>query len=209
MAIRTSRTVTSADGTAIAYQCVGDGRPLILVDGALGFRNFSSSPELARLLAPACRVYAYDRRGRGESGDTQPFSLDREIEDIDALITEAGGSASLYGISSGGALALEAAAKLGDRVEKLAVYEIPYDSSDAGITAYHAYRTSLTQLLAGAGAAMRWNCSCGSSAHRMRVSRGCVSRRCGRSLNRLRPLSRMTQPRSATIVLCRRDAHPR
>jgi pimeloyl-ACP methyl ester carboxylesterase len=148
MAISTSRTVTSADGTAIAYECVGDGPALILVDGACGFRNFGSSPELARLLAPTCRVYAYDRRGRGESGDTQPFSLDREIEDIDALITEAGGSASLYGISSGGALALEAAAKLGDRVENLAVYEIPYDSTEAGINAYHAYRSSLTRLLA-------------------------------------------------------------
>jgi pimeloyl-ACP methyl ester carboxylesterase len=93
-------------------------------------------------------VYAYDRRGRGESGDTKAYSLDREIEDIDALITEAGGSASLYGISSGGALALEAAAALGDRVEKLAVYEIPYDSTDAGIDAYHAYRSSLTELIA-------------------------------------------------------------
>ncbi len=148
MAISTSKTVSSADGTAIAYECVGNGPTLILVDGAFGFRKFSSSPELARLLTPTCRVYAYDRRRRGESGDTQPFSLDREIEDIDALISEAGGSASLYGISSGGALALEAAAKLGDRVEKLAVYEIPYDSTDAGIRAYHEYRTSLTQLLA-------------------------------------------------------------
>jgi pimeloyl-ACP methyl ester carboxylesterase len=148
MAISTPQTVHSADGTAIAYQCVGDGPALILVDGAFGFRKFSSSPELAKLLAPTCRVYAYDRRGRGQSGDTQPFSLDREIEDIDALIDEAGGSASLYGISSGGALVLEAAIKLGGRVEKMAVYEIPYDATDAGITAYHTYRTSLTRLLA-------------------------------------------------------------
>jgi pimeloyl-ACP methyl ester carboxylesterase len=148
MAISTSQTVSSADGTAIAFECVGDGPALILVDGAFGFRKFGSSPELAKLLAPTCRVYAYDRRGRGESGDTKTYSLDREIEDIDALITEAGGSVSLYGISSGGALALEAAAKLGDRVGKLAVYEIPYDSTDAGIEAYHAYRTSLAELIA-------------------------------------------------------------
>lgn len=149
MAITTSTTVSSADGTAIAFECVGDGPALVLVDGAFGFRKFGSSRELAGLLAPTCRVYAYDRRGRGESGDTKPSSLDREIEDIEALIFDAGGSASLYGISSGGALALEAAAKLGDRVEKLAVYEIPYDSTAAGMDAYRAYRTSLAELIAG------------------------------------------------------------
>jgi pimeloyl-ACP methyl ester carboxylesterase len=148
MAINTSQTVTSADGTAIAYESVGEGPALILVDGALGFRQFGSSVELARLLGPTCRVYAYDRRGRGESGDARPVSLDREIEDIDALIGNAGGSASLYGISSGGALALEAAAKLGDRVAKLIVYEIPYDASDAGTAAWRAYRASLTPLIA-------------------------------------------------------------
>src|ERR1700730_14600519 len=74
MAIGTSQTVSSADGTAIAFERVGDGPALILVDGALGFRKFGSSPALAKLLAPTCRVYAYDRRGRGESGDTKPSS---------------------------------------------------------------------------------------------------------------------------------------
>ena len=106
-------TVRSADGTRIAYDVVGDGPPVILVDGALGFRAFGSAPALAALLAPTCRVYAYDRRGRGESGDSgqTPDVLEREIEDIDALIQVASGAASLYGISSGGALVLEAAAR--------------------------------------------------------------------------------------------------
>jgi pimeloyl-ACP methyl ester carboxylesterase len=92
-------------------------------------------------------VYCYDRRGRGDSGNTQPSSLEREIEDIDALIEVSGGTSSLYGISSGGALALEAAASLGSRVDKLAVYEIPYDSTDAGVAAWRAYRATLAELL--------------------------------------------------------------
>lgn len=144
----TTQTLTSTDGTTIAYECVGEGRALILVDGAMGFRAFGGSPELARLLAPTCRVYCYDRRGRGESGDTLPYAVEREIEDIDALIETAGGTASLYGISSGGALALEAAAKLGERVERLALYEIPYDATEGGVARYHEYRAALARLLA-------------------------------------------------------------
>jgi pimeloyl-ACP methyl ester carboxylesterase len=144
VAINTSQTVSSADGTGIAFECVGDGPPLILVDGAFGFRKFSSSPELARVLAPTCRVYAYDRRGRGESGDTKPYSLDREIEDIEALIVEAGESASLYGISSGGALALEAAAALGDRVEK----PDPRDRRGASLETMPFMRASADELAA-------------------------------------------------------------
>lgn len=141
--------VTSADGTDIAYDVAGDGPAVILVDGALGFRAFGSAPALAALLTPACRVYAYDRRGRGESGDggATPDILDREVEDIAALIEVAGGVASLYGISSGGALVLEAAARLGTRVERVAVYEIPYDSMGAGITSWRVYRSQLAQLL--------------------------------------------------------------
>ena len=141
-------TVSSRDGTALAYDVVGAGPAVVLVDGALGFRAFGSSPQLAALLAPGCTVYNYDRRGRGESGDTLPYQLAREIEDVAALIELAGGSAALYGISSGGALALEAAAALGERVDRLALYEIPYDATEQGMTAWRKYRSTLAECLA-------------------------------------------------------------
>ena len=102
--------VRSTDGTTIAYERSGNGPALILVDGALCSRAFGPSAKLAPLLARHFTVYAYDRRGRGQSGDTPPYSPAREVEDIAALIKETGGSASLLGLSSGGALALEAAA---------------------------------------------------------------------------------------------------
>lgn len=114
--------VTSADGTEIAYDKIGEGPPLILVGGAFNTRTFGPSTDLPGLLADRFTVYHYDRRGRGESGDTRPYSVEREVEDIAALITEAGGSAHLYGISSGGVLAMEAAAR-GLAVNKLAVFE--------------------------------------------------------------------------------------
>jgi len=119
---------------------------VILVDGATATR--ASDVELAGLLAPHLTVYSYDRRGRGDSTDTKPFSVEKEIEDIEALIDEAGGPACVYGISSGGALALEAASKLGNKVKKLALYEIPYDSSEAGIKAWKDYTTNLAEALA-------------------------------------------------------------
>jgi len=140
--------VTSKDGTPIAYQRTGEGPAVILVDGAMGYRAFGSSLTLASMLAPHLTVLAYDRRGRGESGDTAPYAPEREIEDIEALMNVAGGQASLYGISSGGALALEAAAALGDRVPRLALYEIPYDSSDYGVRLWREYREQLTDVLA-------------------------------------------------------------
>src|SRR6201996_7368759 len=93
--------VVSKDGTQIAYTKSGSGLSLILVDGALCSRAFGPMPKLAPLLAEHFTVFMYDRRGRNESGDTQPYAVDREIEDIDALIKEAGGSAYVYGISSG------------------------------------------------------------------------------------------------------------
>jgi pimeloyl-ACP methyl ester carboxylesterase len=91
-----SPTVTSKDGTPIAYDRTGDGPPLILVDGALSDRAGSPNGPLAQLLAERFTVYTYDRRGRGDSGDTRPYAVEREVEDIDALIAEAGGSAHLY-----------------------------------------------------------------------------------------------------------------
>jgi pimeloyl-ACP methyl ester carboxylesterase len=115
----------SKDGTAIAYERSGRGPALILVDGAMCSRSFGPMPKLAPLLAPHFTVYTYDRRGRGESTDTAPYAKEREVEDIAALIREAGGSASLVGLSSGGALALEAAAA-GLPIEKVAAYEPPF-----------------------------------------------------------------------------------
>jgi pimeloyl-ACP methyl ester carboxylesterase len=103
---------------------------------------------LAELLAPHFTVYNYDRRGRGESGDTLPYSLEREIEDLEALIREAGGRPYIYGISSGGALALEAAIQLGDQIRKLAIYEVPYVSGAPFEQAWRDYRQDLSDLLA-------------------------------------------------------------
>src|SRR5512140_394614 len=138
-------TVPSRDGTQIAYDKRGQGPALILVDGALCYRSFGPMPELAELLAPHFTVYNYDRRGRGDSGDTQPYSLEREIEDLGALIQEAGGSAFVFGTSSGGALALEAAARLGNQIRKLAIYEAPYNSDDAALKVWIEYRKQLSE----------------------------------------------------------------
>ncbi len=141
-------TVTSQDGTRIAYDKIGHGPAVILVAGALCSRSFWSGPELAKLLARSLTVYNYDRRGRGDSGDTKPYAVAREIEDIEALIDEAGGSAYLYGHSSGAALILEAALKLGKKVQKLAMYEAPYnDDAEAG-RAWKQYLKQLTEALA-------------------------------------------------------------
>lgn len=140
--------VISKDGTSIAFDQSGQGPAVILVDGALGYRGFGPSGPLATLLAPHFTVISYDRRGRGESGNTLPYALAREIEDIEALIDKAGGYASLFGTSSGGCLALEAASALGGKVKKLAIWEAPYDSSPAARSAWREYRTQLNRLLA-------------------------------------------------------------
>jgi pimeloyl-ACP methyl ester carboxylesterase len=118
--------VVSRDGTRIAYSRVGTGEPLILVDGALNDRALNGpNPRLAKVLAGQFKVFTYDRRGRGESGDTPPHAVEREVEDLQAVIDAAGGSAFVYGISSGGALALEAASRLSS-IRRLAVYELPF-----------------------------------------------------------------------------------
>lgn len=122
-------TVTSSDGTKIAWERSGNGPALILVDGALCSRAFGPGEKLAALLSRDFTVYRYDRRGRGESGDTPPYSPMREVEDLAALIDRAGGSASLLGLSSGGALALDAAAA-GLAVDKVIPYEPPYVDVD-------------------------------------------------------------------------------
>jgi pimeloyl-ACP methyl ester carboxylesterase len=116
-------TVTSKDGTTIAFDRLGDGPPVVLVSG--GSVDRSSNAGLAEVLAKDFTVFNYDRRGRGPSGDTQPYAVQREIEDIEAVIGAAGGAASLYGSSSGAALAFEAAAS-GLSITKLALWEPPY-----------------------------------------------------------------------------------
>lgn len=141
-------TVTSRDGTAIAFERAGNGPALILVDGALCSRSFGPMRPLAALLAPHFTVYAYDRRGRGESGDTLPFAVEREIDDIDALIAEAGGSAYLYGISSGAILALDAAIQRPHTITKLAMYEPPFSVDEESIQRFKEYRSRLDQVLA-------------------------------------------------------------
>src|SRR5437588_1301010 len=140
--------VTSKDGTNIAYDQQGEGPTVILVAGAKCARLSWSGPQLSKLLAPHFTVYNYDRRGRGDSGDTKPYAVAREIEDIEALIDEAGGSAYLYGHSSGAALAMEAALSLGNKVKKLAMYEAPYDDDAEAKRAWKEYIKQLTQALA-------------------------------------------------------------
>ena len=143
------KTVTSKDGTTIAFDQWGVGPMIILVDGALQYRAFDQGMvQLAELLAPHFTVIHYDRRGRGDSTDTQPYALEREIEDIEAIIDDAGDSAFLYGISSGAALAMEAAIALPNKVWKLAMYEAPYNDDPAGQRAWREYTKQLAELLA-------------------------------------------------------------
>lgn len=148
--------VRSKDGTTIAFERRGSGPALVLVDGALCSRAFGPSAKLAARLAQRFTVYTYDRRGRGQSGDTGPYSPAREVEDLAALVAAAGGSASLVGLSSGGALALEAAAA-GVSVDKVVAYEPPY-VDDAGLRGGAAHVHRLEALLAGGdrGAAVRY-----------------------------------------------------
>jgi pimeloyl-ACP methyl ester carboxylesterase len=141
-------TLKSKDGTTIAFERQGEGPAVVLVDGAMTARASGSKPELARLLGEHFTVYIYDRRGRGDSGDTQPYAVEREIEDLDALIDQAGESVVVYGHSSGACLALDAALKLGDRIKKLAMYEAPYNDDPEAQKAWGRYLDGLAQALA-------------------------------------------------------------
>ncbi|THG33423.1 alpha/beta fold hydrolase [Naasia lichenicola] len=118
-------TTTSADGTTIAYERTGSGPAIVLVDGAMCTRDFGPMRPVAAALSDAFTVYAYDRRGRGESGDTAPYAVQREIEDLLAMIAVTGGPSLVFGSSSGAALALEAA-MAGAPISRLAVWEPPY-----------------------------------------------------------------------------------
>jgi pimeloyl-ACP methyl ester carboxylesterase len=137
--------VLSKDGTTIAYDKRGKGPALILVLGALNKRG--SGKKLSKLLENHFTVVSYDRRGRGDSTDTPTYSIDKEIEDIKALVEELGGKAYLYGHSSGAILALLAAKSLGDKIISLALYELPHNSDPAAREASNAYTKELKQLL--------------------------------------------------------------
>ena len=139
--------VTSKDGTTIAYEKSGKGPPVVLVGGVLGDR--SQQAPLAALLVEHFTVFNYDRRAHGQSGDTPPYAVEREIEDLEAMIDEAGGSAFVYGTSGCAVLALEAAAHgLAPKMKKLAVWEPPYIVNDSRPPVPRDYQEQLTDLLA-------------------------------------------------------------
>ncbi len=140
-------TVSSADGTQIAYDRYGEGPVVILVNGAMGYRKFKKFEQIAQVLSEHCTVINYDRRGRGDSGEAGAASVEHEVDDLQALIAEAGGRASLWGWSSGGALALRAAAAdIG--VEKLVVYETPFKTDPEAKYPADDYGARLEQVVA-------------------------------------------------------------
>ena len=146
--------VTSKDGTSIAFDRSGEGPAIIVIGGALSDR--SAVAPLAALLGTRFTVFAYDRRGRGDSGDTAPYAVEREVEDIEALITEAGGSALVFGHSSGAVLALHAARQL--PIVKLALYEPPFIVDQSRPLLPEGYTNKLTELISAGqrGEAVEW-----------------------------------------------------
>ncbi len=141
------KTIQSKDATPLAYDVYGSGPALIYITGATCFRSFEPVLYDANVFAQQFTVYNYDRRGRGDSGNTLPYAVEREIEDIDALITAAGGTAYLYGHSSGAILALEAALRLGDKVSKLVLYDPAYAYDEAEQAEFRALSQGLYALL--------------------------------------------------------------
>ncbi|MER5889799.1 alpha/beta fold hydrolase [Streptomyces sp. NPDC001941] len=142
---RSQGRVRSDDGTLIAYERLGDGPPVVLVGGALSAG--SAEAPLAALLAPRFTVVSYDRRGRGGSGDTAPYAVEREVADLAAVVAEAGGPVSVHGTASGGVLALRAVA-MGVPVAQLSVYEPPLGVCEEVGRAFTAHRDRLRELLA-------------------------------------------------------------
>ena len=142
-------TVNSLDGTTIAFDRIGTGPAVVLVGGAIQYRAFDpSSARLAQLLAERFTVFHYDRRGRGASGDTQPYAPEREIEDLAALIEAAGGTAMVFGMSSGCGLVLDAAQR-GLGISRIALYEPPFIVNDSRPPLPADYVAHLTALAAG------------------------------------------------------------
>jgi pimeloyl-ACP methyl ester carboxylesterase len=143
-------SIHSKDGTTIAYDKIGNGTSIILINGALGHRSLHGDNELASILANNFTVVNYDRRGRGESKDTKPYTVAKEIEDIESLINQAGGKAFLYGASAGAALALLTANKLGpEKVMKLSMYEPPYEAyANKGTNDFTKIKNKIGELVA-------------------------------------------------------------
>jgi pimeloyl-ACP methyl ester carboxylesterase len=141
------RTVHSRDGTPIAYDIVGDGPAVILVGGAFSFRRYKTWLELVELLAPRFTVVNYDRRGRGDSGDGVEYVVEREVEDLAALVEEAGGSAGVFGMSSGAVLALRAAAA-GVPFDQAVVYQPPFTVDTSGHLPPTDFERRLGELVA-------------------------------------------------------------
>jgi pimeloyl-ACP methyl ester carboxylesterase len=141
-----NRTITSTDGTQVAFTTLGSGPALIIVDGAFCYRENGPASQLAPILAQHFTVFTYDRRGRGASGNASTYAIAREVEDLRALVQEAGGSALLVGISSGGALALQAVAA-GVSVTGLALYEPPFIEENGRPRSYLSQRKRLNELV--------------------------------------------------------------
>lgn len=138
--------LTSKDGTRIAYEKIGQGPALVIVCGILG--DHTQQAGLAQLLSEHFTVYNFDRRGHGESGFTEPHAVEREFEDLDTLLNEAGGSAFVYGTSGLGVLAMYAAAwGLSHKFKKLAIWEPPYILEGSGHLPPKDYRERLISLL--------------------------------------------------------------
>ena len=140
-------TVRSKDDVTIAFDRLGQGPPVIVVGGAFSYRRWKGFVQLAELLAERFTVINYDRRGRGDSRDTHPYAVEREIEDLEALVEEAGGSAFVWGMSSGGVLALRAAAR-GLQIERLALYQPPFMLDENGHVPPPDFGARLDELVA-------------------------------------------------------------
>jgi pimeloyl-ACP methyl ester carboxylesterase len=141
-----NRTTTSRDGTTIAFTKRGAGPPLIIVDGAFCYRENGPATELAKVLAQHFTVFTYDRRGRGESSDSASYVVDREIDDFRAVVREAGATPYAVGVSSGGALLLQAVAS-GVGVNKIALYEPPYLAGPNGPHPFEDAKNRLRSFL--------------------------------------------------------------
>jgi pimeloyl-ACP methyl ester carboxylesterase len=152
-------TLRSKDGTTIAFDAYGDGQPLIMIDGGTGNRGVNpTNAEVGQLLGDEFRVYAADRHGRGESGDTAPYAVEPEIEDLAALIADAGTPAIVFGWSSGAVLALDAAAA-GLPITRLALFEPRSWSTTAARPGRPTTCSGSTTALPTAVAGTRWSCS--------------------------------------------------
>lgn len=159
------RTVISKDGTPIVFDQSGEGPALILVGAAFATRADEAS--LAAALAPNFIVFAYDRRGRGDSGDTAPYAVEREVEDLNAVLDAAGGSAFVFGHSSGAVLALNAALLLPTKIRKLALYEPPFIIDDSHPPVPQDFAAHLRELVASdqrSNAVEYWNTVIGMPA---------------------------------------------